>query len=179
MLTVCLSAIDTQEEKDRFEQLYFEHRQDMYAVAYSILKNNHDAEDAVSQSFIKIAENYTKISSIPCNEIKAYFVIIVRNTAINYYNKNKYLAKHSAPLNEQAVADDSYFDEYDYDSLIDALGKLPQKYKDVLYIYYLQGFTAKETARQLGIKENTVCQRAARAKAMLKKILEEDDYFEK
>ena len=56
MLAIYLSMLETNEEKNQFEQLYIKYKQDMYAVAYGVLKNKEDAEDAVHQSFLKIAD---------------------------------------------------------------------------------------------------------------------------
>ena len=53
MLAIYLSMLETNEEKNQFEQLYIKYKQDMYAVAYGILKNKEDAEDAVHQSFFE------------------------------------------------------------------------------------------------------------------------------
>lgn len=54
MLSFYLSILETEEDKDRFEQLYRMFKQDMYAVAYGILKNKEDAEDVVHQSFLSL-----------------------------------------------------------------------------------------------------------------------------
>jgi RNA polymerase sigma-70 factor (ECF subfamily) len=170
--------IDTEEEKNQFEHLYTTYKQDMYAIAYDVLKNKEDAEDAVHQSFLKIADNFTKVSQIPCNEIKAYIVIISRNTAIDMYRQNKNRATHTTELNETEIVDESYFENKDYDELLKAIEQLPQIYKDVIYLYYLQGFSTKETATQLGITANLVWQRTSRAKKMLKDILERSGYNE-
>lgn len=54
MLYIYLSALDTDEEKDYFEELYLQYRHKMYGIAYSILHNEQDSEDAVHQAFLKI-----------------------------------------------------------------------------------------------------------------------------
>jgi hypothetical protein len=46
MLFFYYTLLDTDDDKDQFSELYLKHRQDMYAVAYSILHNREDAEDA-------------------------------------------------------------------------------------------------------------------------------------
>jgi RNA polymerase sigma-70 factor (ECF subfamily) len=171
MLTVYLSMLETEEDKNRFEQLYLMYKQDMYAIAYDILRNKEDAEDAVHQCFLKIADNFTKVSQISRNEIKAYFVIISRNTAINMYRQNKNRALHTTELNETQTVDESYFENRDYDELKKAIRQLPQTYKDVIYLYHLQKFSAKETGVQLGISPELVRKRAFKARKMLKEIL--------
>ena len=52
MLGVCFTIIDDENDKDKFEELYLKYRQRMYAIAYSILRNLHDAEDAVGHAFL-------------------------------------------------------------------------------------------------------------------------------
>lgn len=178
MLAIYLSMLETNEEKNLFEQLYIKHKQDMYAVAYGVLKNKEDAEDAVHQSFLKIADNFSKVSQIPCHELKAYIVIICRNTAINIYRQNQNRAKHSAELFETEIVDESYFENQNYDELLLAIKQLPQMYKDVIYLYFLQEFSAKETASQLEISPELVRQRELRAKKMLKDILERSSHNE-
>ena len=56
-----LQMLETPEEKSQFEQIYLEYRGLMYHVAYEILHNDQDAEDAVHQAFVKIVENIKKL----------------------------------------------------------------------------------------------------------------------
>lgn len=56
-----LQMLETPEEKSLFEQIYLEYRGLMYHVAYEILHNDQDAEDAVHQAFVKIVENIKKM----------------------------------------------------------------------------------------------------------------------
>lgn len=175
MLAVYLSMIETNEDKSKFEQLYRQYAQDMYSVAYSILRNKEDAEDAVHQSFIKIAENFTKISSLPCQKIRSFIVIISGNTAKNIYNSNKRRAEHTVTLIDEIIDDERAFDKDDYFELTSAIKRLPQKYKDVIYLYYLEEFSVKEIEKLLDITPDNVYQRLLRAKKMLRDILEGSD----
>lgn len=61
-----LQMLETPEEKSLFEQIYLEYRGLMYHVAYEILHNDQDAEDAVHQAFVKIVENIKKIDDPVC-----------------------------------------------------------------------------------------------------------------
>jgi RNA polymerase sigma-70 factor (ECF subfamily) len=58
-------------------------------------------------------------------------------------------------------------------ALIRAIGRLPQKYRAAVLLYYYQDMTAAETAAALGIREDAVYQRLRRARQQLKKELEE------
>lgn len=65
-MLIYLQMLETPEEKSLFEQIYLEYRGLMYHVAYEILHNEQDAEDAVHQAFVKIAENIKKIDDPVC-----------------------------------------------------------------------------------------------------------------
>lgn len=180
MLGFCLALIDEQSDKDKFKELYYTYRQDMYKVAFGILKNSADAEDAVEQAFLSIANNFDRILEIPKKEIKAYIVIVIRNTAINLYNKNKRITEHSTTLNDNNISVQiNALENYEYEYLLMAIKKLPQKYKDIIYLYYLEEFSAKEISKMLNVNINTVYKRAERAKEILKNILEKGEYYEK
>ena len=171
MLPMIYMVLVDDEDLPKFEELYKKYRQQLYAIAYSILNNEQDAEDAVQIAFQNIANDFKKISQIPCNELPSCLVIICRNAAINIYRKNKKRAAHSAYMNEKITADDIFESCDDKAALIDAIKKLPDEYKDILFLYDMQGLTSKEIAKMLGIKESAVRVRAFRARKILKDIL--------
>ena len=55
-----LSMLETPEERDLFEEIYTEYMQLMYKVAFRILRNESDSEDAVHQAFLSVIENFNK-----------------------------------------------------------------------------------------------------------------------
>ena len=61
MINLYLSVIDTDDDKNQFEQLYIKYKDKMYSIAYGILHNIEDSEDAVHQAFLTIANNFEKI----------------------------------------------------------------------------------------------------------------------
>lgn len=165
------------DDKSYFEELYKEYRQDMFAAAYDILCNEEDAEDAVSQAFLKIAEKFTKISQIPGQKLRGYFVIVSRRIAKDIYRKEHRIRKaHDiSKIDEYSIPDKSELERYGFSELKIAIKELPELYKETLYLRSL-GFSSKETARILGISQNAVDKRVSRAKLLLTKILEDDDY---
>lgn len=56
--------LDTEEEKSKFEKIYFKYRQLMFKVANDILSDEYLAEDTVHKSFIKIMKHLDKINDI-------------------------------------------------------------------------------------------------------------------
>ena len=128
------------------------------------------------QAFLKILENFDKVGEISCHKTRSYVVIIVRNAAINMYNRRK---RHPAvPIEEAAfcAAGEKLERTDDLDSLAKAVLKLPAIYKDALKLKYVQEFSNAEIAGMLGISETAVRKRLERAKRMLEEILRREDF---
>ena len=171
VLPMIYMALVDDEDIPEFEKLYEKYKQLLYNLAFSILNNHHDAEEAVQETFIKIADTFTNVLQIPCNELTSYIVIICKNISINKYNKNKRASEHTIRLNENLTASDVFSVSESKEALMKALSQLPQDYKDVIFLFDLQGLSAKEAAMLLGISEGNVRIKAFRAREMLRKLL--------
>ena len=80
-----LATMETADDRTRFESLYLAYRGLMYHVAYHILKNPQDAEDAVHQSFVKLAEHMATIPDGPCPRTRNLVVTVAERKAIDLY----------------------------------------------------------------------------------------------
>ena len=173
MINLYLSVLETDEDRCQFEDIYRQYKNRMYKFAISILHNNEDAEDVVQQSFLTIANNFDKIKSFSCHEMNSYIVIIVRNTSINLYNKNKRNSERSTELNqEQTAVEVDFFNNIDYEHLVQIISGLPLIYKEILLLRYVEEFTVKQISAMLGISIDNVRKRTERAKKLLKAELE-------
>ena len=61
MLAFYMAFIDDEDDREKFEIIYNVYRKRMVSTAYSLLRNHEDAEDAVHDTFIKIARNMNSI----------------------------------------------------------------------------------------------------------------------
>ena len=89
MLGFYLALIDNPSDKETFSEIYNHYRDMMHQKAMSILHNRALAEEAVQESFLKIAKNISKISSPVCSKTAAFIVIIVRNTSYDILRREK------------------------------------------------------------------------------------------
>ena len=87
MIASLLMLIDSPEDKSRFEKMYNEYERLLFYVARKRLGDNHLAEDAVNEAFIRIIKNFDKIEEIICPRTKKYVVVIVRNVCADIYAK--------------------------------------------------------------------------------------------
>ena len=84
-MLIYLMMIDSPEDQSKFEKVYLTYKGLMYHTAYKVLNNEEDAEDAVHNAFVKIAENISKIGEPVCPKTQVYVVTIVENKAIDLY----------------------------------------------------------------------------------------------
>jgi RNA polymerase sigma-70 factor (ECF subfamily) len=171
-MLIYLAAIDSQEEKSKFEEIYKEYNQIMYRAAYGILKEKYQAEDAVSRSLFKIIDNLDKIEEIRCKKTQAFIVTITENTALDCYRKNK--REKTQNIDElQVYSEYSKLFEQEENDVIAAINCLPINYSIILRLRYSQGYSDEEIANMLEITRENVRTRVKRAKRKLAKILEE------
>lgn len=164
-----LQMIDLPVERSKFEKIYISYKSMMYAAAFSILRNEQDAEDAVHQAFVKIVKNISKISEPECPKTRGYVVTIVENTAINIYRRKK--RRPAVSLDEGgpwlAV-------EYEgSNELARCMAQLPGRYRQVLLLKHHHGYSTKEIAKMLGLTAANVAKIEQRAKGKLEILCKE------
>lgn len=168
-MLIYLQMIDTPEERSKFEQIYLEYKGLMFHVAYEILHNEQDAEDAVHQAFVKIAENIKKIDAPVCPKTHSYVVTIVEHQAIDQYRR---LQKHPSvePIEEIQGTNAHYEGDND---LTKCILKLPARYREMILLRYHHGYTVREIAKIMGLSLQAAIKLDQRAKNKLKKLCEE------
>ena len=89
MLAVLLAALESDEDKQKFTEIYELYHVQMEQTAIRILKDQHDAEDAVQNAFMQIIRHFEKIYEIPCEKLPFWIICIVKNEATTILRKNK------------------------------------------------------------------------------------------
>lgn len=177
MLSMYLSVLETQEDKDLFEEIYRKYKGSMGKFSFSILHNKEDVEDAVNDAFLCIANNFTKIKSLSCQDLKSYLIIIIRNASLKIYNNNKKRSDNNEVLDGKEIpVDVDFFSKMEYEAVISIMSKLPLIYRDVMFLYYRDELSTKEIAKMLSITESVVYKRIERSKKMLAAALEKGGY---
>ena len=82
-------ATHKEKEQEKLKLLYDIYEQPMYRIAYAILHHTEQAEDAVSDAFLRILKNLKKIGDVRSEKTKHYIISIIRSTAINQYRQNQ------------------------------------------------------------------------------------------
>lgn len=133
-------------------------------IAYQRTFNKSDSEDIIQETFIKLIKNSKKIKD---EEHLKHWLIKVTINLCNDYNKS-FWNKNTSGLDEEL----SQADEEET-LIFKEINKLKPVYRDIIYLYYYQGYKIKEISIILKMKENTVSSNLTRARESLKNILEE------
>ncbi|MBM3235772.1 sigma-70 family RNA polymerase sigma factor [Candidatus Poribacteria bacterium] len=155
-----------------FGLLVDKYKASIFALAYSKLRNFHDAEDVTQEAFIKA---YKKLHTLrQWDNFYAWLYSITSNICKDLMQERAKFPE-SEFIEDQgietlnALAVNSYREEMARESLHEVLDSLPEIYRQVLTLHYLGGMSADEIARFLGASPTAIRQRLSRARAKLKK----------
>lgn len=178
MITLFFDLIDSEEDKYKFEKVFLKYKNMSMHICYSIIKDYGYAEDAVSETYLKIARLFYKVSKLKDCELKKYIKLVSKRTAIDMYRKRK--SNKVLYINdiEDVISYDieNYIIEKEDERILyeQIALKLPNKYYDVMYMNISLGFTPKEIALSLSLDVKTIYKRLERARKMIKEMLEEN-----
>lgn len=89
MLFTILPTVEDNDDRRIAVKIYKRYSSKMERYANSILKNKHDAEDAVQETIIKIMKNAKRFISLSEYETEKLAMVYLRNVAITIYRQNK------------------------------------------------------------------------------------------
>lgn len=171
-----LELIENEEDREFCRKLSEKFDSAMYHVAYGILKNSADAEDAVQESYIEIINNLEKVSRENCHKAWNYIVAIVRSRAINVYRKRGRECKigqdNIENLIQESQGDGEIFELSDGSSVSELIGRMKYPYKEVLYLRYYNELSYDEIATVLNTTADNVRHISYRARKKLEDKLE-------
>lgn len=150
--------------KTEYVSLIQQYKREMYLLAFSVVKNHADAEDAVAEAILKSFEKMGSLKDI--EKFKYWLMQILMN------NARQILRKKSRLLYNQEM-EMLLTETYNFDSTIwDTVISLDGDFRTVVVLYYYEQFTVKEISNILHIPEGTVKSRLSRARDKLKVLLE-------
>ena len=148
------------DKKIMFETTYNKYSDMLYRLAFTILRSCEDAEDAVQTVFYKYLRKQPQFGSDEYE--KAWFIRVTINQCKDSMRKRK--IRVTVPLDE--VIDFGVYDEQG--EVLQTLFSLPEKYKLVLVLHYLEGFKVDEVAKMVKISKSAVKMRLSRGRELLK-----------
>ncbi len=170
-------------QEDAFGELYKRHQRRAYRTAVRILRNEHDAEDAVQRAFQRALMNLqrfredstfsTWLTRIVINE--AIMAVRRRRTRELLHGSSLEGAEHDAAMEipgNGPSPEDLLCEGERRAALFQAIGQLRKSLRVVILNRELRGLTSAETARELGLTDAAVKARSLHARRFLRKHLE-------
>ena len=147
------------------ERIFRTHVQTVYRVCYSFMGSAADAEDATQATFMKLVDHPRSFESE--QHEKAWLIVCASNLCRDLLKSAGRTRVTAMP--ERELADPHQAEPID--ATLDAVLRLPERYKDVVYLYYYEGYKTAEIAQMLGEKPSTVRNRLRDARELLRKAL--------
>ncbi|MCI7491195.1 MAG: sigma-70 family RNA polymerase sigma factor [Lachnobacterium sp.] len=150
----------TQEE---LSALIMDNKDGMYRLAFSILRNDADAQDAVSEAIVLAFEKCHQLRKR--SSAKSWLMQILVNSSKKIaVQSNKYVLLENEIQYEQA-------EEFKDDDMWETVMELDEEFRGVVVLYYYEQFSVREIGKMLRVPEGTVKSRLARAREKLLRII--------
>lgn len=172
------AVIDDAAELRKFEKIYYAYRDQMFFVANNILHDEHEAEDAVQNALLGIAKNIRSLPDENKRVARAYTLTAAKNAALNMLPSKK-RRDEQLDIDKIELADDvDVFAQVaaseDRETLLKAIGKLPDIYSDVLFLHYVCGLNIGQVSLFLDRKKATVEKQITRARKLVVRLCIEE-----
>ena len=150
-------------------EIYRRNVKTVFRVCVLFFKGNaHDAEDAVQTTFLRLMKDTTRFRS--AEHEKAWLIVTAGNVCKNMLTSGwkRHVDMDEATLQQQTVP-------LTIDETFASVMALPGKYKTAIYMYYYEGYSAKEIANYMGKNESTIWRYLRDGRDLLKLSLKEDE----
>ena len=154
---------------EAFEAFYLKHYKFVYRIAYSYMKEPHDAEDVTEDVFVKVLTGSFSFESE--EHEKSWLALTTMNRCKDVLKSawRKQVGSLEDLENEPESPQSAAAEASD---TMDAIQKLPPKHKEVIILFYYMGYKTDEIAEKLGKPPSTVRNLLSEARKKLKVMLE-------
>lgn len=182
LLPVMMLAILETEERSFMEEIYKDHFRLMFHTAWKFTEEKAVVDDIVSESCLALMRNLKAIKRLDGNQLKSYIVSTVRNTAINYLDKQSRARKRmvsESDIPEDWLAEALHVEGFEerialadeLANVLEALRSLPEKERQVMRLKFGGQLSDAEIAQAVGLAKGSVPQYIRRARERLKAII--------
>ena len=127
------------------------------AISRRYATNEEEAEEIMNDGFLKMYKNLDKFD--PSRSFKAWLKKIIINTSIDYYRKSISLkhAHYTVAIDDVEITDlsDDAIGKIAVDELLQLIQQLTPAYRMVFTLFVIDGYSHREIAELMGIKEGT------------------------
>ena len=178
MISETLAVLETEEQRNELADFYEKNKSKFYTIAFDHLHNQEVAEDAVQETFLRIADKPDEFFSLAGQKRIKYVYAIVRNVSTDMFNNStnvspEQISEKFVYQNGFDVLENSLFERISHKEIILFIRNLPELQRNVLILTCLSKLSVSETAQILRISKNVVYQRLHLARKAIKNYIEE------
>lgn len=151
-------------------RIYEDHYRSMMAICLRYSNNSEDAFDILHEGFLKVFQNIESYE--PGSLLHAWIRRIMVNTAIDFYRRES--RRTTCDLDEARTISFSKSGPIEamvVEDVMKAIQQLPPIYRSVFNLFAVEGYSHREIAEKLGIKESTSRSNLVKARTILKQLL--------
>jgi len=166
--------------KSDFKDAALEHIDALYGFAMTLTRNPAEAEDLVQETYLRAVRAFGQL--MPDSNLKSWLFAIMRNVWLNQIRHSR-SGPRFVELDASDEASREWFSSVTNDPYVEFVSKLkredvraaiealPHRYREVVVLRDLEGFTYQQIASILGCPAGTVMSRLGRARERLRLLL--------
>ena len=154
----------SEEDKALFKRLVEEHYQYVFAVCFSILVNEHDAEDMAQETLLRGFLKRDDLGNV--GQFRPWITRVARNLCVDLLRNQKHrkpTRQDPKPASQQETETQA--------ALEMAIKRLPEELRVPLLMYHFDGQNARSIAKHLNISHSNACQKLKRARRRLHELI--------
>jgi RNA polymerase sigma-70 factor, ECF subfamily len=174
-----VATTTTLDSSETITALVAEYSTTLYRVAYSVMRNAAEAEDAVQEAFLRVLKHRDELGEI--RDLRVWLVRITWNVVLDKKRRSK-----TRPENDDIAdfarilpakdrrADDTLISSQEHGRIMKLIDCLPRKEREALLLSAVEELSTVQIATVLGTTESSVRSRIFRARRQLSELLEKE-----
>ncbi|HZD49001.1 MAG TPA: RNA polymerase sigma factor [Silvibacterium sp.] len=174
-----LGPAKTLDSSEPITALVMEYSATLYRVAYSVMRNAAEAEDAVQEAFLRVLKHRDKLDGI--HDHRVWLIRITWNVVLDKKRRSKTRPENDdiadftrvLPSNDRR-ADDTLISSQEHNRILGLVELLPRKEREALLLSAVEELSTVQIAAILGTTESSIRSRIFRARRELSALLEKE-----
>jgi RNA polymerase sigma-70 factor (ECF subfamily) len=168
--------MSTASDSNALNQAALDQLDALYGFAMTLTRKPSEAEDLVQETYLRAVKALAQVP--PESNIKGWLFVIMRNVWLNQQRHTKVgprfveLEAETSPTRlTDSIADDPhvvYLRKLERNEVREAIERLPERYREIVVLRDIEGFSYQEIAGILGCPAGTVMSRLGRAREKLR-----------
>jgi RNA polymerase sigma-70 factor, ECF subfamily len=178
-IATMLAPAKTLDSSETITALVAEYSATLYRVAYSVMRNAAEAEDAVQEAFLRVLKHRDKLEDI--RDHRVWLIRITWNVVLDKKRRSKTRPENDdiadyarvLPSSDRRV-DDSMVSSQEHNRILPLIDRLPAKERQALLLSAIEELSTVQIAAVLGTTESSIRSRIFRARRELSALLEKE-----